>query len=245
MPRLRTKRRDRIGNKHYKPEAVRSECHHNAVQHDHLPQGVGEGAGDQAQRQQSTAHQDQPTWSKPVHQNADEWRCRAGNQLRYRIGDGTFGAAPAERLDEGDQEHRVGMHAGRTHREGDERGGQQQARLTRGWTEGQWGADPHGLAASVRCHTAQVVCAPRSAGSTPWRASRGRAIVAFRAVGAPMDALQPVDRIDIQVLVDNVTDSLSSTPSFVTREWTTTAAGRGCASPPALRCAAPIMDYRW
>ena len=36
-----------------------------------------------------------------------------------------------------------------------------------------------------------------------------------------MDALQPVDRIDIQVLVDNVTDSLSSTPSFVTREWTT------------------------
>jgi 7,8-dihydropterin-6-yl-methyl-4-(beta-D-ribofuranosyl)aminobenzene 5'-phosphate synthase len=35
-----------------------------------------------------------------------------------------------------------------------------------------------------------------------------------------MPALQPVDRLDIQVLVDNVTDSLSSTPSFVTREWT-------------------------
>ena len=34
-----------------------------------------------------------------------------------------------------------------------------------------------------------------------------------------MNALQPVDRIEIQVLVDNVTDSLSSTPSFVTREW--------------------------
>jgi 7,8-dihydropterin-6-yl-methyl-4-(beta-D-ribofuranosyl)aminobenzene 5'-phosphate synthase len=28
-----------------------------------------------------------------------------------------------------------------------------------------------------------------------------------------------VDRIQITVLVDNVTDSLSSTPSFVTREW--------------------------
>ena len=27
------------------------------------------------------------------------------------------------------------------------------------------------------------------------------------------------DRIEITVLVDNVTDSLSSTPSFVTREW--------------------------
>jgi 7,8-dihydropterin-6-yl-methyl-4-(beta-D-ribofuranosyl)aminobenzene 5'-phosphate synthase len=36
-----------------------------------------------------------------------------------------------------------------------------------------------------------------------------------------MDALQPVDRLDIQVLVDNVTDSLSSTPAFVTREWVT------------------------
>jgi 7,8-dihydropterin-6-yl-methyl-4-(beta-D-ribofuranosyl)aminobenzene 5'-phosphate synthase len=36
-----------------------------------------------------------------------------------------------------------------------------------------------------------------------------------------MPALQPVDRLDIQVLVDNVTDSLSSTPSFVTREWVT------------------------
>ncbi|MGG5818320.1 MBL fold metallo-hydrolase [Falsiroseomonas sp. HW251] len=29
----------------------------------------------------------------------------------------------------------------------------------------------------------------------------------------------PVDRLDIQVLVDNVTDSLSRTPPFVTREW--------------------------
>jgi 7,8-dihydropterin-6-yl-methyl-4-(beta-D-ribofuranosyl)aminobenzene 5'-phosphate synthase len=30
--------------------------------------------------------------------------------------------------------------------------------------------------------------------------------------------LQPVDRLEIQVLVDNVTDTLSSTPRFVTRE---------------------------
>ena len=36
-----------------------------------------------------------------------------------------------------------------------------------------------------------------------------------------MTELQPVDRLDIQVLVDNVTDSLSSTPAFVTREWVT------------------------
>lgn len=35
-----------------------------------------------------------------------------------------------------------------------------------------------------------------------------------------MQAPRPVDRIEITVLVDNVTDSLSSTPSFVTREWT-------------------------
>ena len=33
---------------------------------------------------------------------------------------------------------------------------------------------------------------------------------------APVQA----DRLEIQVLVDNITDSLSSTPSFVTREWT-------------------------
>jgi 7,8-dihydropterin-6-yl-methyl-4-(beta-D-ribofuranosyl)aminobenzene 5'-phosphate synthase len=31
--------------------------------------------------------------------------------------------------------------------------------------------------------------------------------------------LQPAERLEIQVLVDNVTDSLSSTPPFVTREW--------------------------
>jgi 7,8-dihydropterin-6-yl-methyl-4-(beta-D-ribofuranosyl)aminobenzene 5'-phosphate synthase len=36
-----------------------------------------------------------------------------------------------------------------------------------------------------------------------------------------MTVLQPVDRLDIQVLVDNITDSLSSTPAFVTREWVT------------------------
>jgi 7,8-dihydropterin-6-yl-methyl-4-(beta-D-ribofuranosyl)aminobenzene 5'-phosphate synthase len=34
-----------------------------------------------------------------------------------------------------------------------------------------------------------------------------------------MQAPRPVDRIEITVLVDNVTDTLSSTPSFVTREW--------------------------
>ena len=33
-----------------------------------------------------------------------------------------------------------------------------------------------------------------------------------------MPDLQPVDRLEVQVLVDNVTDTLSSTPSFVTRE---------------------------
>ena len=34
-----------------------------------------------------------------------------------------------------------------------------------------------------------------------------------------MQGPPPVDRLEITVLVDNVTDSLSSTPSFVTREW--------------------------
>jgi 7,8-dihydropterin-6-yl-methyl-4-(beta-D-ribofuranosyl)aminobenzene 5'-phosphate synthase len=34
-----------------------------------------------------------------------------------------------------------------------------------------------------------------------------------------MRDLQPVDRIEVQVLVDNATDSLSSVPSRVTREW--------------------------
>jgi len=34
-----------------------------------------------------------------------------------------------------------------------------------------------------------------------------------------MHDLQPVERLDIQVLVDNVTDTLSSTPPFVTREF--------------------------
>jgi 7,8-dihydropterin-6-yl-methyl-4-(beta-D-ribofuranosyl)aminobenzene 5'-phosphate synthase len=34
-----------------------------------------------------------------------------------------------------------------------------------------------------------------------------------------MPPLTAVDRLEVQVLVDNVTDSLSSTPPFVTREW--------------------------
>jgi len=34
-----------------------------------------------------------------------------------------------------------------------------------------------------------------------------------------MQAPRPVDRIEITILVDNLTDTLSSTPSFVTREW--------------------------
>src|SRR6476660_6811847 len=34
-----------------------------------------------------------------------------------------------------------------------------------------------------------------------------------------MPLLTEVDRLEVQVLIDNVTDSLSSTPPFVTREW--------------------------
>ncbi len=33
-------------------------------------------------------------------------------------------------------------------------------------------------------------------------------------------AISQVDRLEVQVLVDNVTDTLSSAPAFVTREWT-------------------------
>jgi 7,8-dihydropterin-6-yl-methyl-4-(beta-D-ribofuranosyl)aminobenzene 5'-phosphate synthase len=40
------------------------------------------------------------------------------------------------------------------------------------------------------------------------------------AAGDDMREIRPVDRLEVQVLVDNVTDSLSSTPPFVTREWT-------------------------
>ena len=34
-----------------------------------------------------------------------------------------------------------------------------------------------------------------------------------------MTTLTEADRLEVQVLIDNVTDSLSSTPPFVTREW--------------------------
>src|SRR4029077_16179322 len=34
-----------------------------------------------------------------------------------------------------------------------------------------------------------------------------------------MPLLTEVDQLQVQVLADNVTDSLSSTPPFVTREW--------------------------
>ena len=36
-----------------------------------------------------------------------------------------------------------------------------------------------------------------------------------------MPGLQQLERLNVQVLVDNVTDFLSTTPAFVTREWTT------------------------
>ncbi len=50
--------------------------------------------------------------------------------------------------------------------------------------------------------------------------------------------LQPVERLEIQVLVDNVTDSLSRTPPFVTREWNMLRRqGMRFTSGPALCCA--------
>jgi len=50
--------------------------------------------------------------------------------------------------------------------------------------------------------------------------------------------LHPVDRLEIQVLVDNVTDSLSRAPSFVTREWNMLRRnGLKRSSGPALCCA--------
>jgi len=50
--------------------------------------------------------------------------------------------------------------------------------------------------------------------------------------------LHPVDRLEIQVLVDNVTDSLSRAPVFVTREWNMLRRnGLKRTSGPALCCA--------
>lgn len=56
--------------------------------------------------------------------------------------------------------------------------------------------------------------------------------------------LQPVDRLEIQVLVDNVTDTLSTTPPFVTRELPCCSA-RACGSWLAPRCAVPITAFLW
>ena len=150
-------RQDR--HEHHQPEAVGAERHHDAVQHDHLPQRVGERAGDQAGREQDAAEQDQPARPEPVDQDADRGRGGTADQLRHRIGDRGFAAAPAERLDEGDQEHRVGVHARGTHGEGRERGGEQQTGLTRGWAEGEWGAHTVRLAATGRCPRVRRVCA--------------------------------------------------------------------------------------
>ena len=81
-------RQDR--HEHHQPEAVRAERHHHAVQHDHLPQRVGEGAGDQADREQEAADQDQPPRPEPIDQDADQRRRRPADQLRHRIGDRGF-----------------------------------------------------------------------------------------------------------------------------------------------------------
>src|SRR5262245_23881608 len=35
-----------------------------------------------------------------------------------------------------------------------------------------------------------------------------------------MQSLQPVDRLESQILIDNLTDSVSTVPSYVTHEWT-------------------------
>ena len=60
---------------------------------------------------------------------------------------------------------------------------------------------------------------------------------------APM-SLQQADALEIQVLVDNVTDTLSSTPVFRHARMAA-AAAPGEAHQPAVHSAAPIMACRW
>ena len=59
-----------------------------------------------------------------------------------------------------------------------------------------------------------------------------------------MPMLTEVDRLEVQVLVDNVTDSLSSTPPFVTREWPALVR-QGMRRVAGAACAAPTTACRW
>ena len=59
-----------------------------------------------------------------------------------------------------------------------------------------------------------------------------------------MPTVEPVDRLEFQVLIDNVTDSLSSAPANITLEWPALMRAGGCDNCPANANVARITDWR-
>src|SRR5262247_4841306 len=65
------------------------------------------------------------SWSQSIDQHTDKKRCHPADELRHRIGDRGFSTTPAKRLDEGDEEYRIGLHESSADHERYEAGGKQ------------------------------------------------------------------------------------------------------------------------
>ena len=115
----------------HETQAVGPDRHDDPVEQDILPQRGDQRAADEAGKQQDAAEHQQAARPEPVDQRTNQWRAPAGNELRDRVGDRGLGAAPTELLDEGQQEHRVGMHDAGADGERGERPAEHQPRSPR------------------------------------------------------------------------------------------------------------------
>jgi hypothetical protein len=122
-------RQDR--HEHDETEAVGAERHHHAVKDGDLPQRRHVGAPDKPDDQQKAAEEQQAQRPQAIDHRANQGRTRAGDELRYRIGNRGLGPAPGKSLDERDQKHRVGMHQPGADGERGKGAGQQQPRRAR------------------------------------------------------------------------------------------------------------------
>ena len=114
------------GHEHHEPEAVGSEGHEDAVEHDDLPERADVGAAQEPEREDAPAQQHEAARAEAVHQHADEGRAHAAHERGHRERQRRLGAAPPELLEERDEEHRIGVHQRRADGEGHERAAQQE-----------------------------------------------------------------------------------------------------------------------
>src|SRR5262249_33820644 len=117
----------------HQPQAVCAQGHEYAVERDDLPERGDVRAAQETEGEAGAAQEHETSGAEPIYERAHERRARPCDELGGGVGDGCLRAAPVKILEEGHEEHRVGMHEAGADGERGEGSAQEEAAPAAAW----------------------------------------------------------------------------------------------------------------